>query len=413
MLKGAELSYLLHLREEIVEREVRLAQLLLHLLGFFRIERGLRLLDEGEHVAHAEDARRHAVWMERLKRFKLLAHADELDRAARDRLDRQRRTASGVAVELRQNDAVDAQPLVEALGHVHGILTRHGIDDEQDLVRLDVRLDILKLLHELFINVQTTRRIDDHDIVDVRTRIFDRTSGNRHGIRALRHGKDGDAKLLAQHLELLDSRRSIDIGRNEQRFLSLLLERKAELSRRGRLARALKSRHHDDGRRHRRDIEAALRAAHEFREFLVDNLDDDLRRCQGIEHILPDGAFLHLLDEILDDLEIDVGFEECHAHLAHRLVYVVLRQLAMSAQLLECLLQAIRQAFKNHAVPPAASLKDAKSAARPPLQRHRSLPYAACESPRRSPQVPRALWQAAARGRAFLRSLPAPAPSDE
>ena len=66
MLKGAELSHLLHLREEIVEREVRLAQLLLHLLGFFRIERGLRLFDERKHIPHAEDARRHTVGMKRL-----------------------------------------------------------------------------------------------------------------------------------------------------------------------------------------------------------------------------------------------------------------------------------------------------------------------------------------------------------
>ena len=377
MLEGAELSDFLHLREEIVEREVRLAQLLLHLLGFFRIERGLRLLDEGEHVAHAEDARRHAVRMERLERLELLAHADELDRAARDRLDRQRRTASGITVELRQDDAVDAQTLVEALGHVHGVLSRHGVDDEQDLVRLDVRLDVLQLLHEVLVDVQPSRRIDDHDVIEMRTCMIDCAPGNRHGIRALRHGKDGDAELPAQHLKLLDGGGPIDVGRDKQRLLPLLLERKAELARRSRLARALKSRHQDDGRRHGRNIEAALRAAHELCEFLVNDLDDDLRRRQCVEHILPDGAFLHLLDEILDNLEIDVGFEERHAHLAHRLVYVVLRQLAMPAQLLERLLQAIRQALKYHAVPPAASLKDARSAAGFPPRRHRFLPCAA------------------------------------
>jgi hypothetical protein len=42
----------------------------------------------------------------------LLADADELDRLAGDRLDRQRRAAAGVAVELGQHHAGQRQRLV-------------------------------------------------------------------------------------------------------------------------------------------------------------------------------------------------------------------------------------------------------------------------------------------------------------
>ena len=50
---------------------------------------------------------------------------------------------------------------------------------------------------------------------------------------------------------------------------------------------------------------------------------------------------LDLLDEALDHLEVHICLEECHAHLAHRFVDVILCKPAMSAELLECLLQTV------------------------------------------------------------------------
>ena len=162
-----------------------------------------------------------------------------------------------------------------------------------------------------------------------------------HGIRALRHGEDRQSQLLAHDLQLLDGCRSVDIGRHEQRLLALLLQREAELARRRRLAGALQAHHHDDRRRLRAHADAALRAAHELRELLVDDLHDHLRRGQRLQHVLAHGPLFHGLDEVLDDLEVDIGLEERHAHLAHGLVDIILRQLAVTAQLLERRLQAI------------------------------------------------------------------------
>src|SRR5258708_40341756 len=68
---------------EILEVE---ALALLHLLGnalrFLEVDPGVRLLDERDDVAHAEDARRHALGVEGLEARELLADAGELDRLA-------------------------------------------------------------------------------------------------------------------------------------------------------------------------------------------------------------------------------------------------------------------------------------------------------------------------------------------
>ena len=68
VLDRAHLAHLAHLVEEVVEGELPLAQLLLRLHRLIGVERGLGLLDEREHVAHAEDAAREPVGVERLER---------------------------------------------------------------------------------------------------------------------------------------------------------------------------------------------------------------------------------------------------------------------------------------------------------------------------------------------------------
>ena len=94
----------------------------------------------------------------------MLAGADELDRHAGDLLDRKRRAAAGVAVELRHDDAVELERLVERLGAVDGVLARHAVDDQIHLLRLDLPIDPLELLHQLVVDVQPAGRIENHDI---------------------------------------------------------------------------------------------------------------------------------------------------------------------------------------------------------------------------------------------------------
>ena len=65
--------------------------------------------------------------MEGLDHVQLLAGARELDGLARGSPDGQGRAAPGVAVQLGEDDAVDAQGLVEGRGGVYRVLARHGV----------------------------------------------------------------------------------------------------------------------------------------------------------------------------------------------------------------------------------------------------------------------------------------------
>ena len=59
---------------------------------------------------------------------------------AGDFLDRQRRAAAGIAVELGEDEAVDLEAPVELGGGLHRVLADHRVGDEEDVVGLDVAL---------------------------------------------------------------------------------------------------------------------------------------------------------------------------------------------------------------------------------------------------------------------------------
>ena len=109
--------------------------------------------------------------MEGLDILQLFADTGELDGLSGNGPDRQGSTASGVAVQLTEHDGVDIQPLVEALGSIHCVLTGHGVHNQHDFVGLDGLLDVLQLIHQSFIDVQTAGGIQEHIIVGVLTGI--------------------------------------------------------------------------------------------------------------------------------------------------------------------------------------------------------------------------------------------------
>ena len=156
---------------EVVERELALAEPLFLALHLVLVEFLLRLLDEREHVALAEDAAGHAVGVELFERVEMLADADELDRHAGHVLDREGRAAAGVAVELGQDDAVEFERVVERLGAVDRVLAGHAVDDQVDLVRHALAVDLLELVHQLVVDVQPAGRVEDHRVGAVLLRV--------------------------------------------------------------------------------------------------------------------------------------------------------------------------------------------------------------------------------------------------
>ena len=56
----------------------------------------------------------------------------------------------------------------------------------------------------------------------------------------------------------------------------------------------------------------------------MDELDDLLAGVEALEDVVAERGGLHARDEVLHDLEVDVGLEEGEPDLAHRLVDGVL-----------------------------------------------------------------------------------------
>ena len=219
---------MLHLLEEIVERETTLEQGLRCRLGLLLLEGALCLLDEREHVAHAENAAGHPVGMEDLEVVELLAGGGEGDGPTDDLLHRQRRATAGVTIELGEDDPVEGQLLVEGLGDGDGVLAGHRVDDEEGVVGIDSFGDQTDLLHQLLVDGEATGGVDDDHVSAGALGLLDRSSGNRHGVGGL--AEDRDIDLAAEGPKLLDRGRALEVGTNEQWMPALALEPLGQLA---------------------------------------------------------------------------------------------------------------------------------------------------------------------------------------
>ena len=134
-LHRPELFDLLQLIAEVLQSEaVAEERFLGEFLGLLAVERGLGLLDERKHVAHAKDAADDAIRMKWLEGVGFFAGADELDGLAGDVADGDGRAAAGVAVHLGEDDAGEAEALMKILSRVDGVLAGHGVGDEENLL---------------------------------------------------------------------------------------------------------------------------------------------------------------------------------------------------------------------------------------------------------------------------------------
>ena len=335
LLERTHLPDRLQLIAEVVERELVRADLLFEPLRVLDVDRRFGPLDEREHVAHPQHARHDALGMERLQILQPLAAADERDRHADDRHHRQRRAAARVAVELAQHDAGHAHAPVEFAGALDRVLPGHRVGDVEQVGRLGHVLDRDELGHQLVVDVQPARRVDDDDVEPERAGFGERAPRARHRIELAGRIVHARRRLLPDDVQLLDRGRTLDVGRDEQRMASLLLQPHRQLAGRRRLAGALQPEQQDHPRTLRRRLEAALGRAEERHHLVADDLDDLLRRRQAAQDVLPHRAVAHPVDERLDDLEVDVGFEQREPDFPQRGLDVLRRQPRLAPSVLK------------------------------------------------------------------------------
>ena len=95
--------------------------------------------------------------------------------------------------------------------------------------------------------MQSAGRVENHDVVAVLLRLSDGSLANGDGIFRTRLRVHLDAELLADHVQLLDGRGALQVGRNQERLFAALFDQAAELTAGGRFAGALQAAHHQHG----------------------------------------------------------------------------------------------------------------------------------------------------------------------
>ena len=245
-----------------------------------------------------------------------------------------RRAATGVAVQLGEDDAGEIQQIVEAFRHVYRVLTGHGVHHQKDLGGVHRIANLLQLCHQLLVHVETARRIHEDHIVAVLHGVLDRfLCGFRRLLGApLKHG---NANLLCHHLQLLDGGGTVDIAGHQQGVLALLLIHLGQLCGVGGLTRALQAAHQYHRGGLGRNIQLGITAAHECGQLLVDDLNDLLPGKKAFQHLCANGALGHLVHEGLDDLEVDVRLQKSQLDLPHARLHVGLGEFSLVAELLK------------------------------------------------------------------------------
>ena len=176
--------------------------------------------------------------------------------------------------------------------------------------------------------------VQEHQVVAVLFGVLHGRLGDVHRI-GLSHLEHGDIQLGAHRLQLLDGGGAVDVAGGQQRALALLAHVAGELCAVGGLARALQAHQHHHAGGFGADIQFLGLPAHQGAELLVDDLDDHLGRRQGLQHLPAAGPLGDGLGKVLYHLVADVGLQQGHAHLAHRLFDVALGEAALAAHFLE------------------------------------------------------------------------------
>ena len=156
-----------------------------------------------------------------------------------------------------------------------------------------------------------------------------------------------DLDLAAELLQLVDGGRALQVGRDQGGMLARLAQPEGELGGGGRLAGALEAREQDHGGRTSGEGEIGAPGAHEGRELLVHDLDHLLAGREALQDVLADRPRLHRGDEVLDDREVDVRFEQGEAHLAHGPRDGLLVELLATPKVAECRLELVGEGVEH------------------------------------------------------------------
>ena len=240
----------------------------------------------------------------------------------------------------------DGYRIPERLRDGHRLLADHGIHDQQRLGRLHDLGDTPDLGHERLVDAQAAGRVEDDHVAAGALRLGDAAARDIHDGGARRRAVDRDIEGRAEGLELIDGGGSIGVGCHEQRLAALAHDVAGQLGGGGGLAGALEADQRDD-RGRPVEAEGPVAGAQDRGQLVMHDLDDELAGVDALQHVLADGPFLDPPDEVLDDLVVDVRFQEGEPDLAHGGVDVGLRDPAAAGELAKDVAQAVAECIEH------------------------------------------------------------------
>ena len=361
VLNRAKFLKFLQLIAKVLKIKLAACQPLFHRQRIFFIDAVGGPLDESKHVAHAKDAPRQPVRVERLETVHLLACAKKLDRHTGYLPDAERSAASCVAIDLRHDQSGHRHARMETLGDRDRFLTGHRVHHQQDIRRAGNQANLLQLLHHRLINLQAAGRVKNQDRVGLlsgapQSVLYDAARRNLGPLAVNRN-----VNLASQCLQLRDGRRPVDVSRDHQGALSLLAKPQREFGRHRRLARALQTHQHDHRGGRTGKVERR-RLPQQGNELFVDDLDDLLRRRQAFHHLYTDRPLFDSAYKLPDNLVVDISFQQGQPHFPQGSVNIALRKPPAARQILEYALQLVRQTLKHEKILVLTSCRPAASA---------------------------------------------------
>ena len=306
------------------------------MLGGLHVDTGSDLFDQGDDVAHAQNATGMALGIKHLQAIYFFTGAGKFDGRARDLAHRQSRAAARIAVGFGQHKARQWQGLMKSTGGVDRILALHGIHHKQGLDRVQGLVDLLDFQHQGFIDGQAAGRVNEQHIKVMSLGMLQRSHHDVHWFLSHFTGEPFRLGLGRHRFELLNGRGSIHVGRNrEHLFFALQNQMARQLGRGGGFASALQARHQNDRRWLGRQIDIGHALAHGGGQLAVHQADQGLTRCERAHHLLAQGFVFDPGNELAHHGQRHIGLEQSHAHLAQHVGDIGLGDAGLTTEVLD------------------------------------------------------------------------------
>ena len=227
---SAHLVHHAHLGEEVVKIERSLFHLLRHAERLLFVDRFSGSLNETHHIAHPKDASRHAIGNKGFEVGKLFPDTNKLDGLIGNRSHRKCGSASGVAVELGQDQAVQPDGIVESLGNANGLLTSGRVGNEQGFPGINKITEAFELTDKIIVHFLAACGIENDDCAVLVVGPLECRFGHLENVGFAGHGlKNGDIDLLTKRDELFYRCRSDKVTGDQERSPTFLAKVKGQL----------------------------------------------------------------------------------------------------------------------------------------------------------------------------------------